>query len=150
MENIKKNISIGEDTIIVSIIDSLISMVFSDNKTDENLFHEQIIDKMNIVMPKNIETNRDILKTILIQCISSFCNIEDIEIKAMQKLVLINKNFSKIDYSQFEQNEETLNIFLLGMLPLFIDLEINIAEEFAEIEGLRTHLLLKYNINCNI
>ena len=133
---------ISQDAILTSIIDSLASIVFSETEKEKEMYLSALEFKLSLLMPDSLASDKDKFICMIVQMVASYVDLEDIEIKAMQKLTLIGIDIAtKLDMRFYKHNEDDLKEFVsLFILPNLINMGIDIELEFAEMDGLRTQI----------
>ena len=136
---------IGQDTVIAGVLESLISITFSETKEDKELYKKFLEFKLSMLMPKSLETSEDKLLCTLIVFSAGYAELEEIEVKALQ--MLKNIGLSSVyaqDITKLPRNEETLKTLVMEIiLPSMIGLGVDLDMEFKELEGMRTFLNMK-------
>lgn len=136
---------IGQDTLIASVLEGLISITFSDTKENKELYKKFLEFKLSMLMPKSLETSEDKLLCTLIVFSAGYAELEEIEVKALQ--MLKNIGLSSVyaqDITKLPRNEKTLKTLVMEIiLPSMIGLGVDLDMEFKELEGMRTFLNMK-------
>ena len=136
---------IGQDTLIASVLEGLISITFSDTKENKELYKKFLEFKLSMLMPKSLETSEDKLLCTLIVFSAGYAELEVLEVKALQMLKNIGLDCVYAqDITKLPRNEETLRILVMEIiLPSMIGLGVDLDMEFKELEGMRTFLNMK-------
>lgn len=138
----KTKYHISEDAMIVSLIDSLSSIVFSETEEEKENYLSALQFKLSILIPDRLEHERDKFLCMIVQLVASYARLEDIEIQAMQKQVLIGlDDAKKLDVRIYEHNENDLKSFVEKfILPSIFNMGIDLKTEFSELDALTTQM----------
>lgn len=140
---------VTKDTVIVSLLESLTSIVFCEDATEKEKFINALEFKLQMLQPKVLENEQDKILSILLIEVSSYCGLDEFMIKNMQLLKLsgVKEDLSNLDLSRFTHNEETLKIICeQSLLPMMLSLGVDIEEGYQELDGMRNQLLLNEGI----
>ena len=129
---------IGQDTLIASVLEGLISITFSDTKENKELYKKFLEFKLSMLMPKSLETSEDKLLCTLIVFSAGYAELEVLEVKALQMLKNIGLGCVYAqDITKLPRNEETLKTLVMEIiLPSMIGLGVDLDMEFKELEGM--------------
>lgn len=140
---------VSKDTLIVSLLESLTSIVFCKDEKEKQKFINALEFKLQMLQPKTLENEEDkILLTLLIE-VSSYCGLDEYMIKNMQLLKLsgVTDDLSNLDLSKFVHNEEILKIICeQSILPMMLSLGVDVKEGYEELDAMRNQLLLNEGI----
>ena len=138
-----ENYHIAENTLIASLLDSLVSITFAQTKEERQNYKSALELKLIMLIPKSLATPKDKLLCSLIAYTASYTGLEEIEIKALQMLKNIDFDIveaSKI-ISTLPKDEATLKQLSKELLiPTMIGLDVDLELEFKELDGMRNHL----------
>lgn len=139
---------VSQDALIASLIDSLSSIVFSEDIEEKEMYLKALEFKLSILIPDSLDTDKNKFIYMIVLLISSYVDLEDIEIKAMQKLKLIGIDIAtKLNMRMYKHNEDDLKEFVsLFIIPSLINMGIDLELEFAEMDGLRTQIQMSETI----
>lgn len=146
-EDLKYHVT--KDTVIVSLLESLASIVFCEDKAQKQMFINALEFKLQLLQPKAFKSEEDKILSMLLIEVSSYCGLDEYMIKNMQLLKLsgINEDLSILDLSRFTHNEETLKIICEeSILPMMLSLGVDVKEGYQELDGMRNRLLLQDGI----
>ena len=144
----EKKYAVSQDTMLVSLVEGLSSVIFSESKKDKEIHILNLGFRLKMLMPKSLEEEKDKYICMIIQLVASYVGLAELELEAMQKQVHIGFNEAyRLDASSYGHTEEGLQSFCTTIIfPVFLTLGIDLKLEFMELDALRTELRLDERI----